>query len=133
MRAYALGDIHGHLRELERVHGLIAEDRARAGDATAPVVHIGDLCDRGPDTRGVLDFLIEGQARGIAKMMEDDRYCIDILQQMTAMEAALRSARAKVLGIHADHCIEDAVQSGNVAEQREKFGELIALFGKVGR
>jgi CsoR family transcriptional regulator, copper-sensing transcriptional repressor len=76
---------------------------------------------------------IEGQARGIAKMMEDDRYCIDILQQMTAMEAALRSARAKVLGIHADHCIEDAVQSGNVAEQREKFGELIALFGKVGR
>lgn len=76
---------------------------------------------------------IEGQARGIAKMMEEDRYCIDILQQMAAMEGALRSARAKVLGIHAGHCIEDAVQSGDVAEQREKFGELIELFGKVGR
>lgn len=76
---------------------------------------------------------IEGQARGIAKMMEEDRYCIDILQQLTAMEGALRSARAKVLGIHANHCIEDAVQSGDVAQQREKFGELIELFGKVGR
>ena len=76
---------------------------------------------------------IEGQARGIAKMMEDDRYCIDILNQMAAMEAALRSAKAKVLSIHAGHCIEEAVQCGDARDQREKFNELIDLFGKVRR
>lgn len=76
---------------------------------------------------------IEGQARGIAKMMEDDRYCIDIINQMTAMEAALRATKAKILSIHAGHCIEEAVQSGNAVDQREKFDELIDLFGKVGR
>ncbi|MGP1283293.1 MAG: metal-sensitive transcriptional regulator [Parasphingopyxis sp.] len=76
---------------------------------------------------------IEGQARGIATMMEDDRYCIDILQQMTAMEGALRAAKAKVLAIHSNHCIEEAVQSGDAAAQREKFGELVDLFGKMTR
>lgn len=76
---------------------------------------------------------IEGQARGIAKMMADDRYCIDILQQMSATEAALRAAKAKVLAIHAGHCIEEAVRSGDQAAQREKFTELVDLFGKVGR
>lgn len=64
MRAYAIGDIHGHLAELERVHRLIAADRAAVGDTAAPVVHIGDLCDRGPHTPGVIDFLIDGRARG---------------------------------------------------------------------
>ncbi|QLC26526.1 metal-sensitive transcriptional regulator [Parasphingopyxis algicola] len=76
---------------------------------------------------------IEGQARGIARMMEEDRYCIDILQQMTAMEAALRAAKGKVLAIHSGHCIEEAVQSGDAAAQREKFGELVDLFGKMSR
>lgn len=64
MRVYAIGDIHGYLGELERAHALIAADRARVGDNAAPVVHIGDLCDRGPDTRGVIDFLLAGLARG---------------------------------------------------------------------
>lgn len=64
MRAYAIGDIHGYLGELRRAHELIAQDRARVGDAKAPVVHIGDLCDRGPDTRGVIDSLIAGLERG---------------------------------------------------------------------
>lgn len=64
MRAYAIGDIHGALSELERVHRLIAEDRERTGDRAAPVVHVGDLCDRGTDSRGVIDFLFEGRLRG---------------------------------------------------------------------
>lgn len=64
MRAYAIGDIHGHLDKLEAAHALIAEDRARTGDAEAPVVHIGDLVDRGPDSKGVIQYLIDGQARG---------------------------------------------------------------------
>jgi serine/threonine protein phosphatase 1 len=64
MRAYAIGDIHGQLSELARAHRLIAQDRSRVGDSDAPVVHIGDLCDRGPDTRGVIDFLLTGLGRG---------------------------------------------------------------------
>lgn len=76
---------------------------------------------------------IEGQARGIAKMMQDERYCIDILQQMSAMEAAIRAAKSKVLNIHAGHCVEEALQGGDIADQREKFTELVDLFGKVSR
>ncbi len=64
MRAYAIGDIHGHLDKLQAAHALIAEDRARCGDMDAPVVHIGDLVDRGPDCKGVVQYLIDGQARG---------------------------------------------------------------------
>lgn len=76
---------------------------------------------------------IEGQARGIARMMEEDRYCIDILQQFAAIEAALRSARSEVLKIHSAHCIEDAIASGNRDDQKAKFAELVALFEKQGR
>ena len=62
MHSYAIGDIHGHLDLLTRAHELIARDQASAGAAT--VVHIGDLCDRGPDTRGVIDFLMQGIVEG---------------------------------------------------------------------
>ncbi|HHB81404.1 MAG TPA: serine/threonine protein phosphatase [Aliiroseovarius sp.] len=64
MRTYAIGDIHGHLEKLKRAHVLIEADRAEVEDDEAPVVHIGDLPDRGPDTRGVIDFLMAGQAAG---------------------------------------------------------------------
>lgn len=63
-RVYAVGDIHGHLDKLQAVHALIADDRAACGDQNAPVVHIGDLVDRGPDAKAVIDLLIDGQARG---------------------------------------------------------------------
>ncbi|ABV95052.1 metallophosphoesterase [Dinoroseobacter shibae DFL 12 = DSM 16493] len=64
MRLYILGDIHGQLDQLRRAHRLIAEDKARVADPEAPVVHLGDLVDRGPDSRGVLDHLIAGRAAG---------------------------------------------------------------------
>lgn len=64
MRTYAIGDVHGQLSLLREVHGLIAADRARTGDAGAEVVHIGDLVDRGPDSRGVIAYLIDGIGRG---------------------------------------------------------------------
>lgn len=64
MRIYAIGDIHGQLEMLRDVHALIATDRAATGDTAADVVHIGDLTDRGPDSRGVIRYLIEGIARG---------------------------------------------------------------------
>lgn len=64
MRTYAIGDIHGHLDKLEAAHARIAADRAAHGDVRAPVVHIGDLVDRGPDSRGVIEFLVQGLASG---------------------------------------------------------------------
>jgi len=62
MRTYAIGDIHGHLDLLKRQHALIAADMARHGEA--PIVHIGDLVDRGPDSAGVVEYLREGIAAG---------------------------------------------------------------------
>jgi serine/threonine protein phosphatase 1 len=64
MRSYAVGDVHGHLDLLRRQQDLIEADRARTGDAAAPVVHLGDLVDRGPDSRGVIDHLASGIAAG---------------------------------------------------------------------
>ena len=62
MQTYAIGDIHGHLDLLRRAHELIEQDRLDNGDPDSPVVHIGDLVDRGPDSRGVVALLAEGQA-----------------------------------------------------------------------
>lgn len=66
MRVYAIGDIHGQLDMLCAAHARIAKDRETTGDQEAPVVHLGDFCDRGPDTRGVIDHLIGGRDRGAA-------------------------------------------------------------------
>jgi serine/threonine protein phosphatase 1 len=62
MHLYAIGDIHGHLGLLKAAHDLIADDIARHGPG--PAIHVGDLVDRGPDSRGVIDFLIEGLGQG---------------------------------------------------------------------
>ncbi|HEY0275969.1 MAG TPA: metallophosphoesterase [Paenirhodobacter sp.] len=64
MRAYAIGDIHGHLDLLRVAQDLVRRDRNRVGDDTAPLVHVGDLVDRGNNTRGVVDHLMRGQADG---------------------------------------------------------------------
>ena len=61
---YAIGDIHGHLDLLRRAHDRIAADRARHGTGAAPVVHLGDLVDRGPDSAGVVRLLRAGLAAG---------------------------------------------------------------------
>lgn len=58
---YAIGDVHGHLEGLQRAHALISADKAEHGGADAAVIHLGDLVDRGPDSRGVIDFLIKGR------------------------------------------------------------------------
>lgn len=62
MHLYAIGDIHGQLGLLKAAHDLIADDMARHGPG--PVIHVGDLVDRGPDSRGVIDFLLAGLAQG---------------------------------------------------------------------
>ena len=71
---------------------------------------------------------IEGQVRGVARMVEDDRYCIDVLTQIQAVRAALAKVESKLLKAHLDHCIESAIVSGDTDEQRKKASELIALF-----
>ncbi|MDP3746165.1 MAG: metal-sensitive transcriptional regulator [Phenylobacterium sp.] len=76
---------------------------------------------------------VEGQVRGIARMVEEDRYCIDILTQLQAVRAALSRVEAEMLKDHLSHCIEGAIISGDVQEQRKKAGELIELLGRVSR
>jgi DNA-binding FrmR family transcriptional regulator len=76
---------------------------------------------------------IEGQVRGIAQMVSDDRYCIDILHQVQAVKSALASVESAVLKNHAACCVADAIASGDVGEQQTKFNELIDLFDKVKR
>ena len=61
---YAIGDVHGYSDELKRAHDRIAEDKARHGGEGAEVVHLGDLTDRGPDSKGVIDFLLAGIESG---------------------------------------------------------------------
>ncbi len=73
---------------------------------------------------------IEGQVRGVSKMIEEERYCIDLLMQLRAIRAALGKVESEVLKDHTDHCIADAVKSGSEKEQREKFSELIDLFDR---
>ena len=70
---------------------------------------------------------IEGQVRGISKMVVDGRYCIDVLTQVRAARAALAKVETAMLKDHLGHCIEGAITSGNVADQRAKAAELIAL------
>jgi DNA-binding FrmR family transcriptional regulator len=76
---------------------------------------------------------IEGQVRGLARMVEEDRYCIDIVTQISAVRAALRRAEEEILADHVGHCVEHAIASGNKREQRRKVGELIAVLGRADR
>ena len=74
---------------------------------------------------------IEGQVRGIARMVEEDRYCVDILSQTAAVHSALMGVERMLLENHARHCVEAAIASGEPDEQRAKFNELIALLQKT--
>ena len=74
---------------------------------------------------------IEGQVAGIARMVEEDRYCIDVLNQMQAVKAALSKAEDAILADHAAHCVAAAIKSGDPVDQHAKFSELIELIGRV--
>jgi DNA-binding FrmR family transcriptional regulator len=74
---------------------------------------------------------IEGQVRGVAQMVERERYCIDILHQVQAVKAALAKTESEILKDHAACCVAEAIASGDAAEQRAKFGELVELFERV--
>lgn len=74
---------------------------------------------------------IEGQVRGIARMVEEDRYCIDVLTQLQAVRAALSKVETEMLKEHLGHCIEGAIVSGDKDEQRKKAAELIELLERA--
>jgi CsoR family transcriptional regulator, copper-sensing transcriptional repressor len=76
---------------------------------------------------------IEGQVRGISRMVEEDRYCIDIVTQVAAVRAALRRFEEEILRDHVSHCIEHAITSGNKADQRKKIEELMAVVSRADR
>jgi DNA-binding FrmR family transcriptional regulator len=76
---------------------------------------------------------IEGQVGGLARMVAEDRYCIDIVTQLSAVRAALRRAEEEILRDHVAHCVEGAIASGNRAEQRKKVAELMDVFGRAER
>jgi DNA-binding FrmR family transcriptional regulator len=74
---------------------------------------------------------LEGQVRGIARMVEEDRYCVDVLTQIAAVRAALKGVEKLVIDDHAAYCIEDALASGDRDDQRAKFTELLELLDKA--
>jgi DNA-binding FrmR family transcriptional regulator len=76
---------------------------------------------------------IEGQVRGLARMVEEDRYCIDIVTQILAVRAALKRAEEEILRDHVGNCVEHAITSGDKADQRRKINELMDVFGRAER
>ncbi len=76
---------------------------------------------------------IEGQVRGLARMVDEDRYCIDVVTQLSAVRAALRRVEEEVLRDHVAHCVEHAISSGDADEQRRKVAELMAVFARADR
>ena len=76
---------------------------------------------------------IEGQVRGLARMVEDDRYCIDVVTQISAVRAALRRVEEEVLRDHVAHCVEHAITSGNKGDQRKKIAELMDVMARAER
>lgn len=91
-----------------------------------------ESCDRKTRRAGVSRRLarIEGQVRGLSRMIEEDRYCIDVLTQVKAVQAALKKVEGELLADHANHCFAEAMTSGDAAERERKVSELVAVLIK---
>jgi CsoR family transcriptional regulator, copper-sensing transcriptional repressor len=76
---------------------------------------------------------IEGQVGGLLRMVDEDRYCVDVLTQINAVRAALHKVEEQILRDHVSHCVADAFASGDAVEQRHKVDELIATVGRMTR
>lgn len=76
---------------------------------------------------------IEGQVRGIGRMVEDDRYCVDVLTQIQAVRAALLRVESEVLKDHLDHCVMGAMTGEDPVDRKAKAAELIDLLGRASR
>ena len=89
----------------------------------------------GKQTEAIVNRLkrIEGQVRGVAQMVADERYCIDVLHQVQAIKSALARVESEILKDHAACCVSEAIASGDAAEQKVKFDELVDLFERAKR
>ncbi len=76
---------------------------------------------------------IEGQVRGLSRMVDEERYCIDIVTQIAAVRAALRRLEEEILRDHVSHCVEHAIAAGSKPEQRQKIEELMAVVSRADR
>jgi CsoR family transcriptional regulator, copper-sensing transcriptional repressor len=74
---------------------------------------------------------IEGQVRGLARMVEGERYCIDVVTQIAAVRGALKRVEEEVLKDHLAHCVEHAIASGDQEEQRRKLAELMDVLVRI--
>lgn len=104
----------------------------REGDTDGEDVRHG-LDDH--ERRKLLDRLrrIEGQVRGLQRMVDEERYCPDVLAQVAAVQASLRGAAGVLLQGHLRHCVTDAMRSRDPVRAETTYAELIDLFGKFGR
>ena len=76
---------------------------------------------------------IEGQVGGLFRMVEEDRYCIDVVTQISAVRAALRRAEEEILRDHVSHCVEHAINSGDKRDQRKKISEIMDVLSRSYR
>ena len=76
---------------------------------------------------------IAGQVAGIERMLEEDRYCVDVLLQVAAVRAALDQVGKLILGSHVETCVAEAFASGDARARREKLDELLEVFGQFAR
>jgi DNA-binding FrmR family transcriptional regulator len=70
--------------------------------------------------------------RGLLRMVEEERYCVDILTQIRAVRAALRRVEESILREHVEHCVAHAIRSGDATERRSKVDELLGVIGRFG-
>lgn len=76
---------------------------------------------------------IEGQVQGIQRMVEEDRSCVDILLQLTAVQGAVEQVQKLLLGQHLESCVLEAVRSSNVRDRQKKVDELLDVLGRFAR
>jgi DNA-binding FrmR family transcriptional regulator len=76
---------------------------------------------------------VAGQVAGIQRMVEEDRYCVDILHQVAAVEGALDRVGHLMLASHVETCVTSAIESGKAGERKKKLDELMDVFSKFGR
>ncbi len=76
---------------------------------------------------------IEGQVRGVQRMLEENRYCIDVLTQISAIHESLRKVSELLLRDHLEHCVTNAIDSGDNREKERIYDELADLFNKYAR
>ena len=73
---------------------------------------------------------IEGQVQGIQRMVEEEKYCVDILLQLSAVEGAVEQVQRLLLGRHIESCVADAIRSGSTRDRQKKVDELLDVFSR---